>query len=117
MKSPVASSSHSQKRPRRDASRGTSVSSTKGLAVIKCGFCQNTFAAAPRLAVCHKCKRPANRSLTAPGALLCLALFPVGLFKAALLRSSQPYAAMQAFFCSLAGGGAWGALYLLLNQS
>lgn len=87
--------------------------STKGATTIKCGFCQNTFSAVPRNAVCLKCKRPANRPLSVTNKLVSFILFPIGLLKAVLMRSSQPYAASQALLFSIVGAALWGATYLL----
>ena len=89
---------------------------TKGAKIIHCSFCQNTFSAAPRSAVCLKCKRPANRPLALPDKLLCLILFPVGLFKAIWLRSSRPYAASQALVLALAGTLICAAIYFLMTH-
>ena len=84
---------------------------------IHCGFCNNTFHAAPREAICPKCKRPANRPLSFTNKILCAVLFPWGLIKALLLRASEPIAAMQAAICCVAGGGAWAALYFAIVQA
>ena len=111
MKNQVAPfrSSLSQKRSR---SFGSSARK-KGVRIINCQFCQNTFSAVPREAICMKCKRPANRPLSLKNALMCLILFPLGFIKAVILRASQPYAALQALLCSISGGALWSAIYLL----
>ncbi len=101
-----ASARSSKKRP-------SNSPSTKGEATIKCGFCQNTFSAVPRNAVCPKCRRPANRPLPLVNKIVILLVFPIGLVQAALLRLSKPYAASQALLFSLLGAALWGAAYLL----
>lgn len=104
-----SASSTSQKR-----AQSSAPASVKGAKIIRCGYCENIFSAAPRTAVCLKCKRPANAPLSLPNKLLSLIVFPFGLLKAILLRASRPYAASQALWLSLAGAAGWGAAYLLV---
>ena len=111
MKNTVANSP--SEKTRRSGNSAPNARATKGAVTIQCGYCQNTFSAVPRDAVCLKCKRPANTPLSWPNRLLDLILFPLGLLQAILLRASRPYAAGQALLFSMLGAAAWGAVYLL----
>ena len=113
MKNPVTIASSNARSKTTERLPNLAQNSTKGATIIRCGFCQNTFFAVPRQAVCLKCKRPANKPLSLSNKLLSLILFPVGLLKALLMRSSQPYAASQALMLSILGAAAWAALYFL----
>ena len=91
--------------------RPTSRAEMKGATMIRCGYCKNTFHAVPRVAVCPKCKYPANKPLLWPKKLLCLLLFPIGLIQAMMLRSSRPFASSQALLFSLLGALICAAIY------
>lgn len=111
MKNSIAPSASSVNQKRIQNSAPVSI---KGAKIIRCGYCENTFSAAPRTAVCLKCKRPANAPLSLPNKLFSLIVFPFGLLKAILLRASQPYAASQALWLSIAGAAGWAATYFLV---
>ncbi len=111
MKNDTAMSSRNEGRKRIPSAPAVS---KKGAVTITCGYCKNTFVAVPRDAVCLKCKRPANRPLSALDMLLSLLIFPYGLLKSVLIRPSYPYAARQALLISLVGAAVWAAVYFLI---
>lgn len=83
---------------------------------VKCKFCGNTFMAAPHLAVCVKCGRPANKPLDALWIAIAFFLPVIGLLYALSIRTFSPRAAQQGIKISIAGLLIYAVIYAVLRS-
>ena len=107
--------SSSNSRQGRSSSQSERAKIREAAVQVKCKFCGNTFMAAPHLAVCVKCGRPANKPLETLWIAIAFFLPIIGLFYALSIRSFSPRAAQQGIKISMLGLVIYASIYAVLR--
>jgi ribosomal protein L37E len=105
----------SSSKRRRGKSSGQGERSKSSSVQVKCKFCGNTFTADPRLAVCAKCGRPANKPLEKSWLIASFCVPFIGFFHSLMIRPHSPLAGNQGLVASIIGNSIYFAIFIVLD--